>query len=328
MRAVVHQWRQSHRFVPKPHVCSARTCTIDRLVVYVYDDEGRLGVAWEAPRGVRAQKITSIFMCRATGQAHWCSRNCSAARVVSEDQGRVCSISGIRYDNIHADAWRPDQRITSTAREQHNPYRMGRADATKAISLREQQYARVIGDLIHALLFSKKRMYHEYRKLASARVNARNAVQKFIKSCERCNKMIRLPTLISLYMRLMRQKPVLKYMERDKGKQQKLKDIYVRRIMKLWRSIMAHTPLGRNQPGVFVFRAFCVAALYQMRAGLWSQGQCIMQQDFFLDRCLPESNTLDNYDISKPQFTQASNNILLAIREAGEQKVDVRLLVV
>ena len=327
MRRTVAMWRASNRYVARPHVCSAKTCRIERLVVYVFDDGGKLGVAWKAPEGP-AQKITSIFMCRDTGEAHWCSRSCSAARIVSEDEGRVCSISGIRYENVHADDWRPTQRITSTAREQYDPYRLGKADASKAISLREQQYVNIVRDMIDLLLFSQKRMYQEYRKYAAARQASRTIIQKFIKSCERCNKMIRLPQLITIYIRQMNQKPILKHMEQDKKKQNKLKDLYVKRITKLWRAILQHTPIGRAQPGIFIFKAFCIATLYQMRTGLWCRGQCIIQQDYFLDRCLPETNTLDNYDISKPQFTQAKNNILKAIRDAEEKQIDIRLLIV
>ena len=48
-------------------------------------------------------------------------------------------------------------------------------------------------------------------------------------------------------------------------------------------------------------------------------GTYILEQCEFLDKALPEANTLDAYGVNKPAFTQTKNNILLAIRESIEQ---------
>ena len=203
---------------------------------------------------------------------------------------------------------------------------MGDVDSSLRISVRKQQHASIIRKHIHLLLFSQKRMYHEFRKYGQARNEAQQLVIRYVRSCMRQHKMVVLPRLICLYMYKMRMRPILTHIERDPKKQEKLINIYIERIMSLWRSIMHYTPLGRNQPGIFIFHAFVVAALYQMKVGLWCRGQCIIQRDYYLDKCLPETNTLDNYDLSKPQFTTAKKNILKAIREAGEACVDMRML--
>ena len=250
-----------------------------------------------------------------------------AKRIVSEDDGQVCAISGIRYDNVEATSG-VTQRITTTGADQKDPYKMGDVDSSLRLSVRKQQHAAIIRKQIHLLLFSQKRMYHEFRKYVQARNDAQQLVIRYVRSCERRKKMVVLPRLICLYMYKMHMRPILTHIERDTKKQEKLVNIYIERILALWRVIMEYTPLGRNQPGIFIFHAFVVAALYQMRSGLWCQGQCIIQRDYYLDRCLPETNTLDIYELSKPQFTTAKKNILKAVREAGEARIDVRLLAI
>lgn len=325
--ALEQKWQSEHRFVSRPHECSARTCKIIPLDAWVFNDHGEIGISWTRPKR-KAQRVRNMYMCVRTGQGHWCTENCGAKRIVSEDDGQVCAISGIRYDNVEADVWRPTQRITTTGADQKDPYKMGDVDSSLRLSVRKQQYGAIIRKQIHLLLFSQKRMYHEFRKYVQARNDAQQLVIRYVRSCERRKKMVVLPRLICLYMYKMHMRPILTHIERDTKKQEKLVNIYIERILALWRVIMEYTPLGRNQPGIFIFHAFVVAALYQMRSGLWCQGQCIIQRDYYLDRCLPETNTLDIYNLSKPQFTTAKKNILKAVREAGEARIDVRLLAI
>ena len=115
-------------------------------------------------------------MCVKTGQGHWCTENYGAKRIISEDDGQVCAISGIRYDNTEADVWRPTQRITSSGTDQKDPYKMGDVDSSLRISVRKQQHASIIRKHIHLLLFSQKRMYHEFRKYGQARNEAQQLV--------------------------------------------------------------------------------------------------------------------------------------------------------
>lgn len=326
-QALESKWQSEHRFVARPHECSARTCKIIHLDAWVYNDAGKIGISWKRPKR-KAQRVRSMYMCVHTGQGHWCSEYCNSKRIVSEDNGQICPVSGIRYDNVEADVWRPTQRITSTGVDQKDPYKMGDVDSSSRLSVRKQQYASIIRESIRLLLFSKKRMYHEYRKYAQAKNEAQQLVIRYIRSCQRRQKWVTLPRLICLYMYKMHMRPILIHIERNEKKQNKLIDIYIERILSLWRVIMEHTPLGRTQPGIFLFRSFVVASLYQMRSGLFCRGQCIIQRDYYLDKCLPETNTLDIYEISKPQFTTAKNNILRAVREAGETSIDVRLLAI
>ena len=52
-----------------------------------------------------------------------------------------------------------------------------------------------------------------------------------------------------------------------------------------------------------------------MKNGLAINGQQIIRRSQFLSTCLPETNTLDLYSISKTPFTASKNNIMQAIRE-------------
>ena len=141
--ALEKKWQSEHRFVPCPHECSARTCTIIPLDAWVFNDHGTIGISWTRPKR-KSQRVRNMYMCVRTGQGHWCTENCNAKRIVSEDDGQVCAISGIRYDNMEADVWKPTQRITSTGVDQKDPYKMGDVDSSLRISVRKQQYTAII----------------------------------------------------------------------------------------------------------------------------------------------------------------------------------------
>ena len=57
-----------------------------------------------------------------------------------------------------------------------------------------------------------------------------------------------------------------------------------------------------------------------MKSGIVLHGVPVIEKSRYLESALPEANTLDTYNISKPSFTQTKNNILKAIREAIELK--------
>ena len=65
-----------------------------------------------------------------------------------------------------------------------------------------------------------------------------------------------------------------------------------------------------------------------MKAGMFVKSVEIIPKDYYLESVLPEANTLDHYNVSKPTFTQTKNNMSKAIIEAFEQhNCDVRQFV-
>ena len=58
-----------------------------------------------------------------------------------------------------------------------------------------------------------------------------------------------------------------------------------------------------------------------MKNGLHMNNIFIIRKSKYLNLALPETNTLDLYDVAKPAFTAAKNAILKAIRETVEKQL-------
>ena len=58
-----------------------------------------------------------------------------------------------------------------------------------------------------------------------------------------------------------------------------------------------------------------------MKNGLHMNQIYIIRKSKYLNLALPETNTLDTYQVAKPGFTAAKNAILKAVRETVEKQL-------
>ena len=324
-------WRKVHTHIPVPnHVCSNETCTIINVLGWIYKKNGEIVVSLDKPAVKQRKQINSLYICKETGTSHWCHSQCNARKVVSADQGCVCTISGIRYESESADTWIPQYRITATAQEHRDPHALRSAGGYKShtTSYRTQQHLAFAQEQIHLLMFSNRRLYAEQRKYLEQKQAAEKIVCKYAKGCEKLNRPVVYTNMVTLYVNQIKRRRVFRGLLPKNHKKEDIVRAYAERVCALWNIITTKTPLGKQTSSLFSFRTFVASALYIMKAGMFVKSVEIIPKDYYLESVLPEANTLDHYNVSKPTFTQTKNNMSKAIIEAFEQhNCDVRQFV-
>ncbi len=331
-RDLADLWRKNNPgFISVPgHVCSNQTCTIIHVDGWVSQSSDGLMVTLSKPSTKKRRRIQQLYICKETGTPHWCHSQCGGRKVVSADQGCVCTISGIRYESESADTWIPQYRITATAQEHRDPHaiRAGNGYESHSTSYRTQQHASFARDQIHLLMFSERRLYAEQRKYLEQKQAAEKIVMKYYKGCEKLGRPIIFTNMVTLYINQIKRRRVFKGLLPQFHKTEDIVKAYAERVCTLWNIITTKTPMGKNCSSLFSFKTFVASALYIMKRGMFCSGVEIIPKDFYLESVLPEANTLDHYSVNKPTFTQSKNNMTRAIREAIEEHgCDVRTLV-
>lgn len=326
-------WKQKNPGCPNGvpgHQCSSETCKIENITGWISKEGNELIVSLERPKNKKRRKIQNLYMCLNTGNPHWCHSQCAAAKVISADQGAVCTISGIRYESERADSWVPQYRITSTAQEHRDPHAL-RSKITYTShtqSYRTQQHIAFAQEQINLLMFSDRRLYAEQRKYFEQRQSAEKIVQKYYKGCERLHRTVNFTDMVTLYINQIQRRRVFHGLLPKIHKKEDIVNSYAERVCTLWNIITTKTPMGKNSSSLFSFKTFVASALYIMKRGMFCMGVEIIPKDYYLESVLPEANTLDHYSINKPTFTQSKNNMMRAIREAIEMhSCDVKTLV-
>ena len=331
-RELANQWKLENPGCPNVpgHQCSSKTCNIVNVVGWISSQNSELCISLKKPTCKKRKKIQHLYICANTGNPHWCHAQCSGNKVVSTDQGSVCTISGIRYESERADTWVPQYRITATAQEHRDPHaiRVEKKYTSHTQSYRNQQHLAFAQEQISTLMFSNKRLHSEQRKYFEQRQAAEKIVHKYYKSCERSNHTVCFTDMVTLYINQIQRRRVFHGLLPKNHKREDIVKAYAHRVCIFWNIITTKTPMGKASTTLFSFKSFVAAALYIMKRGMYCAGVEIIPKDYYLESVLPEANTLDTYNVNKPTFTQTKNNMMRAIREAIEiHKCDVRSLV-
>jgi len=329
---LVEKWKALHPGCNKVpgHECSSETCDIECIDGWIYKENDEIKTSLTKPACKQRKRVRQLYICKHTGNPHWCDAQCSARKVMSADQGCVCTISGIRYDSEVADAWVPQYRITATPQEHRDPHaiRSTMSYASNNTSYRGQQHMAFAEELIQRMLFSNRRLFAEQRKYFEQRQAAEKIVYKYYKGCERVGKSANFTDMVTLYINQIQRRRVFHALLPKNHEPKDIVSAYANRVCVMWDIITSKTPMGKSSTSLFSFKAFVAAALYIMKRGMYCSGIEIIPRDFYLESVLPEANTLDHYGVNKPQFTQSKNNMMKAIREAMEiHKCDPRTLV-
>ena len=188
---------------------------------------------------------------------------------------------------------------------------------TSGVHNTKEEHCKIIArDIIHMFLFSTIRHNSEINKLNDLEREGMKKVTKYTRSIERNKLCYNYLHMITIFYNEVKKRPVkLDALRKTKRQQNEVIIKFTKELIGYWKMILFKTNLGLQSPSQFNFKAFVPACLYIMKRGVNMQGQTIIRQDDFLSCCLPETNTLDVYKISKTPFTATKNNILLAIRD-------------
>ena len=318
----------------KDHCCHFNRCTIVNLNVEIHKQPNQDIYGIKTPyirppqwisRDTVVDRVYSIYLCKGTGKIHYCHANCDGERMTNEDNCQVCCISGIQYQSESVRSWKISARCVPTVLvNKQDPYmysrdKDGRVKLSGVHNLKMTQQVMLSKETIHKLLFSKIRMRSELHKQREAEREAEKCVNKYKRYCERKSIPKNYIHMITLYISSMKKKPQYTHllMKSDEDREAIVKKHTVD-LIGIWKMVLFKTTLGKEMSSFFSFKTFLPACLYIIKSGLTMNGFCIIEKSRYLEAALPEANTLDLYNISKPSFTQTKNNILRAIRETVE----------
>lgn len=331
-----HLTNTIHSNLVKDHVCHFNRCTIINIKVEIHKHpkNNRYGIRsrymttpdW-ITNNTLVERIYSLYLCKNTGKIHNCHQNCDGDRTNNEDNCKVCCISGIQYAAESVRSWKISSRCvpTITANKQ-DPYMYsrdteGRVKLSGVHNLKMTQCIMMAKEFIERLLFSNERMRSERYKTLENKKDAEKIVNKYKRYCDRNNQPKVYVNMVMLYITRINRKPMYtKLLLKNQEEKEEIIKTYTIQMIGYWKMILYRTNLGREMSSLFSFKSFIPACLYIMKAGIIMHGVPIIEKSRYLESALPEANTLDSYNVSKPSFTQTKNNILKAIRETIEAR--------
>lgn len=312
------------------HVCHFNNCDIKNVPVEIHNLNGTFHivcpfikpVAGLHPKTTLHQKLCSIFCCKSTGKIHYCHANCSGEKILCESI-ETCCITGMQFSSEQVRTYGVASRVqTNMAADKSDPLKYSRDSNGRVLkssgvhNTKEEQCKLIAKNIIHLFLFSNIRRNSELHKLTELKRDAEKLVNKYKRYTEKRGERKNYINMMTIYINTMKKRPMrIKLLEQTKREQTKLINDYTRELIGYWKMLLFKTENGRLSPSQFNFKIFVPACLYIMKNGVTMNGVQIIRRSQFLSTCLPETNTLDLYKISKTPFTASKNNITAAIRE-------------
>jgi len=312
------------------HICHSRNCIIHNLPAEIHLLDGKFKVvcmpvikpvAGLHPQDTLHQKVLDLYICKATGKIHYCHANCCGEKILCESI-ETCTVTGAQYDAEQVRTYGVAARVqTNMAANKSDPLKYSRqanGTITKTSgvhNMKIEQCKIIAKKLLHAFLFSTTRMNSETHKLTELERDAEKMVNKYKRHAEKINMPKNYITMATIYLNQIKKRPPrLHLLKKTQREQDNIILDYTRELIGYWKMLL-NTQAGQTSPSQFSFKVFVPACLYIMKNGVEMNGQLIIRRSQFLSTCLPETNTLDLYSISKTPFTASKNNIMAAIRE-------------
>lgn len=318
------------------HTCNINTCTVVNLNILIMKDVGEnryyikskyLPPVKNVDNMVRVCNIYSLYLCRNTGNVHYCHPACEADRVKNEDNCLVCCISGIQYQAEAVRSWKITSRCTApVVANKEDPYKFsrdseGRVKSGSVHNMTTAKCVQCCQSIIRLLLFSEERIANEVIKQRDGVIKAEKLVNKYKRHCEKNKLPIVYIHAYTIYINSILSRPNrINLLRKSNTEVKRIVDVYTKKIISYWRLISHCTSMRDETRTSLTFKTFVPSCLYLLKNGIRMNGIYILEQCEFLDKALPEANTLDAYGVNKPAFTQTKNNILLTIRDTIEKK--------
>ena len=318
------------------HVCNLNRCKIVNLDIEIHKKDSTYGVRsrylpappFSCTKDTFVEKVYSIYLCEHSGKIHYCHSNCDGERILNDHDCMVCCISGIQYQSESVRSWKITSRcVASVSVNKLDPYKYsrdkeGRVRLSGVHNVKITQCILIAREIMHLLLFSPRRFANEGRKSNEVIERSKKIVNKYRRHCERNKITKNYMHMITMYIANKQKRPnSLHIIQKTKREIDEIIKTYTARLIGYWKMILYKTELGQTMSSMFPFKTFVPAALYLLKEGVQMNGVFIMEKSRFLESALPETNTLDAYNISKPAFTQSRNKIQEAIRESVESKL-------
>lgn len=266
------------------HVCDG-TCRMINLNEIIPNDE-------------ESKSSHHVFFCSKSGKVHNCGNLCTT-KITKRSGVETCMLTGLVFVPDATSLVFQNTTIRTNTYDKKT-HRVAK-EAKKTI------YDKM-NKITYTLLYSQKRKTVENKRYTEACNEANKTIAKYKRQCEKKKEPKCLMQILFLYFSVLQKKSYYsKKHENLTHEEIKGKIVYYSNlVVKLWELI--RLPV--------VFREFAVSMLYIFKRGVSVRGTVLIPKDYYLEECLPEANTLSEYGIVKPVFTNTKNEILKAIRSS------------
>ena len=146
--------------------------------------------------------------------------------------------------------------------------------------------------------------------------DARKLVGKYFRSRDKKKEVYNYIHIMTIYLNEIKKRPVrLNLLRKTPREIREIVENYTKELIGYWKMILYQTNLGRQSPNHFPFKTFVPSCLYIMKRGVKIKNQVVIRQSQFLSTCLPETNTLDVYNINKTaQLLRDENHPLVTLK--------------
>jgi hypothetical protein len=336
--------KENHFWYPQAgHHCRPESgCQIDNPPCLIYgllDGASHVCTPWCTTRETRRElhmvrcivrKITNYFICRTTGKGHLCEVNLCTEPHVERDGSNVCPMSGLcvgrTFDARFTDGTEFTAGKEASRREKATAKRVGETDS--AFSNVETQRRLLLDKLfpsfgadrcgnlffvayrrVELLLFSNTRLEYEAKKERDLRAAAEAEVIKYLKHCSKSGEPKILQEMERLYLVEMFRKHIFPTLLVSDEVKERLCSYYAMLCMELYDKLDRIKKKWEEFHVMPTFQIYVTAMLYRMKDGITKRAIEIVPRDVLLSRFLPDTNTLDVYDIVRPVFTAARNKL-------------------
>lgn len=288
---LVRLWRAAHPHVLQPlqHNCSDGKCTVVRIRGFSCQSCNATSLR---RRCSKCQEVRNSFICVETGFDHLCGPHCRATSV----RGGLCSIS----KQPVSQAVMPSNRKTvHSARN--------RMRATKIDDIAQP--------IVHALLFSRRRVQFELHRRMQLRISAERAVHRYKRTCVQNNAPVVFLTMQLVYMSRYARTKSVSHLAMPEEHKRRVCHAYATLIHKLILTLQ----LDRN---AFKIDAVATCLLYMMRHGVSVRDEEIVQQDPWLAAALVDAHAINTVLQCPVQYTSTKNALAKILRNLSLNQVE------
>ena len=301
----------------KPHICT-RKCKARQINVHIHKRNG-LHIRWSGNNQSWMKKsnfcraLPYVYVCEGTGTVHHCTEDCPLEPIPNDDHTLVCPISGVQWNNESevVRSWKLTSKCVPTiTADKRDPNMYSRAaDGTVqagTLNIKCEECKREVKKYLELFVTSHARKTQELEKYKQNYASAIKLGNKFIKHSKKSG-LINVSTLQNIITTETYSKPIfLRVMRFYADKLDALAEEISPTILNIWNLVIVPRQIG--------FHLFVPAMLFLLQRGIAVDSVVMVKKNHLLDHILPDANTLNDFGVSKSNFTQTKNTIRSAIR--------------
>lgn len=272
--------------------------------------------------------ITNVFICEHTGKFHVCTAGgCSEPSIRSANGEQVCRMSGLTRSHEFHDTYtapvdkcnyavsnsRKRKLVDLSASQQQQQGSKGKEEEEWLSKLNlDSKSKNITLQLVDLLLFNKKRRDLEMGRIKKMMDAAKGEVITYKRRCERSEgKIVCVMYAAAKYTKKMQDCRPPPYIDPGcREAAERVVEYYAHFCMLMYAKFIKYVFVNNKKEDAPSLKECVPAILYIMREGLkTSAGDILITEDMFIDKLLPEENTLDHFDIKKTQFTKTKKRI-------------------